>query len=1304
MFIAMTIGASPMIFEISPDQIQHLESMQLVELLRKLLHAEAQGAGISLRSVSVPLQITISDGGEDARVHWTGGNDDTNYFPCRLNVFQSKATDPGPAGWKKEVWTKASQKDGVPRDLNDAVMAAIADRGAYIGFTSAPIAGNKLSRRLSGIKSGIREAGGNPDDLAAIDIYDANRIAAWAGQHPAVAVWLNEIQFGLPLGGFQTIDGWGRRADFIAIEIVADVAPRYAISDNESGLHHTGDELNSQQARERILNHIVEPKRCVRVIGPSGIGKSRFVFEIFRHQGTLEKTIAGVSAIYCDFRSIGSERLHRIVEALANAGAPTLLVVDECPRESASALVSIVSSANSRLRLISIDIDDRPIVTENVLNISVSRSDDALVEGIIRQRAPGVSDSTNSYLKNLCGGFPRIAVLATDSHAGGLPVLKSIEDVVERVVAGCGLGEKDQIRAIECLALFERVGAEDEVGMQLDLVAERLARQSGDEMYEHLSKASKHQLVDRRGRFFLAQPLPIAAYLGARRIDLIRAETIVQFIEGAPKELVLAFLRQWRYFDLTRNAVAVAEKLLGREGLFGSLDALSSEFGAQCLDALSHVAPDTAAKTVQRVFGEMPLETLRDASEGRRYLVWTLQKLVFRRQSFRVAARLLMHLAAAETEDWSNNATGLFKQLFQLELSGTEVEPAERFAVLDEGIASGDERIIAVCIEALSMSLSHRHFSRTGGAEEIGSQPPLRDWHAKNWDEVFDFHRRGLATLERIRDLHNFFETRCEEVFASNLRGMICEPLAAEIEVSASEIAERRGIWLEGLEAVGQWLYFDRKGYPEAFQKRVRELYDKLIPGDLVNLALLYTKFWSGDLYDPDLEYNRGDDTTQDFEYSSRKAKEVAAMIACDGELVVRAVRKMVPERLNNAYPFAYELAKRITDPVETFKLVIEVINSSVEIGGIGFVKGMLGGIDDRDSGLADECVNIALACEALARRTIEIRTAVKISMERLMEIVESVKNGTLDASDCVYLSYGQGLNHLNAEQILPLIDQLAANHEGEGAWSTLEIISMYQHGLSVFDTQLIDRAKNLLVSPTLLGRVRRANRDGYLFESLVRAIHKHGGLDESFASELGEQFVRLCQISDSAVIGTLDDPARKLISLLVTERPLDLWKVITQFVERATRIERHRLNRLIAPSRYDGDNENGAGPLYGIPEKACFAWADADAPTRAPFLCAFYPLFEKDGIGKTVWHPAMQRLAARYGEQDTFCSALDSRLHVGSWSGSLIPYLEAYFDPLESWYHHTISKLSLWARDKRRALDDEIMQEKKREEEEVWS
>ena len=70
-----------MIFDVDPSQIESLDGKALVELMRKLLHAEAQLAGISLSDVSVPLQINVPDGGEDARASWKGGFKKTDYFP-----------------------------------------------------------------------------------------------------------------------------------------------------------------------------------------------------------------------------------------------------------------------------------------------------------------------------------------------------------------------------------------------------------------------------------------------------------------------------------------------------------------------------------------------------------------------------------------------------------------------------------------------------------------------------------------------------------------------------------------------------------------------------------------------------------------------------------------------------------------------------------------------------------------------------------------------------------------------------------------------------------------------------------------------------------------------------------------------------------------------------------------------------------------------------------------------------------------------------------------------------------------------
>ena len=65
-------------FKVTPDQIGRLDSPNLVELLRRLLSAEAREAGIPLAGVNVPLQITVPDGGEDGRILWDGGFDHTN--------------------------------------------------------------------------------------------------------------------------------------------------------------------------------------------------------------------------------------------------------------------------------------------------------------------------------------------------------------------------------------------------------------------------------------------------------------------------------------------------------------------------------------------------------------------------------------------------------------------------------------------------------------------------------------------------------------------------------------------------------------------------------------------------------------------------------------------------------------------------------------------------------------------------------------------------------------------------------------------------------------------------------------------------------------------------------------------------------------------------------------------------------------------------------------------------------------------------------------------------------------------------
>jgi hypothetical protein len=183
--------------------------------------------------------------------------------------------------------------------------------------------------------------------------------------------------------------------------------------------------------------------------------------------------------------------------------------------------------------------------------------------------------------------------------------------------------------------------------------------------------------------------------------------------------------------DTSPVVQAFAKQLLQQSG-FGNLAALNSSVGSEAIDRLVHVEPDAVMMTIDRVLGSLTLDQLRDVKDSRSHIVWALEKLVFRKQTFERAATLLRRFGAANTEGRiGNDPGGQFKVLYQLHLSGTEASPKERLRVLDEGLQSADSDERELCVEALGRMLQTRHFTRGGGAEEIGSGERLEDWSPK---------------------------------------------------------------------------------------------------------------------------------------------------------------------------------------------------------------------------------------------------------------------------------------------------------------------------------------------------------------------------------------------------------------------------------------------------------------------------------------------------------------------------------------------------------------------------------------------
>ncbi|WP_345888640.1 hypothetical protein [Shewanella algae] len=167
-------------FKVESEDVNRLTDIQLTQLLNELLQAEAYKFEIKLRAVEVALNIRVGDGGEDGRISWTEGPDQTDYIPNRLTLFQNKATEMGPTDYANEIMTTA-RKD-YPSELKPKVAEVLDQGGAYIVFTTQELNRQQKDGRIEAIRNKLNEEGKSYAMTCIIDIYDAAQIAAWANK------------------------------------------------------------------------------------------------------------------------------------------------------------------------------------------------------------------------------------------------------------------------------------------------------------------------------------------------------------------------------------------------------------------------------------------------------------------------------------------------------------------------------------------------------------------------------------------------------------------------------------------------------------------------------------------------------------------------------------------------------------------------------------------------------------------------------------------------------------------------------------------------------------------------------------------------------------------------------------------------------------------------------------------------------------------------------------------------------------------------------------------------------------------
>ena len=1017
--------------EVTEKDIALQTEHTLPVLLRRLLSAEAQAHGLPEYGIHVASNITAPDGGEDGRIKWSDGPPSTTFLPSRFSQFQLKAGGVAPAAAGRDVVNRNGE-------VKPMVRAALEADGHYIMLCAQPYTQTQISARKKSIRTALREGGIDFEDCQ-VDFRSAEQVAAWVNRHPSVAAWTREWAQRGTVGPFCSWNSWASRAE-----------------------HETspwGDDDRLPGLRKPVRERASEPRRVVRVVGPSGIGKSRLILEALAPSEDEERLGYSLAdlVLYADESEAGEFAINDVVRTLAENRQRAVVVIDRSPPESHRTLVGMVQRQGSLLSLITID-DDIPSdardgifvdVTAHETLIKVSAAPASVTEAIINSACPGLPSEDFRRLAHFSKGFPKIAHLVAQAWTSARPVAHATEEhLVETFVVGRRSHDRDLLlQSAELLSAFRLVTFDHSDGEELSVVAGRGRNLSGPDLRRGFNQLIDRGVARRRGKCVTLQPRPIALHLAERKWrdwsrdewdEILGGDTSPELKVGAAKQLAL--------LNTTHIAQQVVEYVCRHRGPFAGMEGIVQPRHAAVLSALAEIDPSVVAERIGRSLPCFPdLDMVRD--DVRRNLVWALEKIAFHPDSFEAGARQLLLLAVAENEVYGNNATGEFVDLFPVILGNTAADGNARLLFLEEAARSIDPAQKKIVVDALVKGSATGHFSRSVGPETHGARPALSSWYPATRDEAHSYIEGCLNLLAEFATGDGDVADAACAGLGGNLGSLASSGFVDLVEAVVRRIAPARESWPEAREALDWFIRHESSGTrPEAISL-VRALMNELEPQGLDGrVRMLLTEMsweylWDAEL-DHDQLYVRQVDAVREFAAELLQAPDTLR------GLLPRLSRQLKPREGRHPQrmlcPFGRAIAEFADRPLDWLGPITEALTEvPADARDFDLLSGYLDGIREAHPNEVELFKVRAAASDVLAPALPLVCWRLGIVAPDIRLVLSALNEGRLSHWQLMQWTLGGVLAEVEAPEVAPLFDTLL-DHSDSSYAVALDLIGMY--------------------------------------------------------------------------------------------------------------------------------------------------------------------------------------------------------------------------------------------------------------------
>ena len=1121
--------------------------------------------------------------------------------------------------------------------LKAELKGLISKKGAYVIVSSKDSCSKEkaLKERLKMMRN-IFDAEHGGENVK-IDFLDSDRVATWVNLYPGLVGWV-KLKNGRVLSGWKPFENWsnGVVEEYLVSE---DICLKQDFGKNQEGLGVV-EAIN-------CLRKATIPKKSVRLVGLSGVGKTRLVEALFDDE-IGENPLNRDLVLYTDIADDPDPDPKHLMSNLIAQEYKGVIIVDNCSRELHDKLTKICSRKECKIALLTIEYDVRDQLPEETRVFRMEPTGDELITKMLIRQFPNLSEVNARKIAESSSGNYRVAISLAKTVNKGESLATLKDDIIfDRLFRQSNDKESGLLESAEVMSLlysFDSSNVQDEQSELAFLGS--LINKSGLDMFRDASEIEARQLIQLRGIWRAILPHAVANYLTKKFLKKFPPEYIWgKILATGSERIIKSFSRRLGFLNNSKQAVEIVELMLKPAGWLGEN---IGELNPLCLEVLRNVSPVSPDSVLER-FEELIVNWQRNGEEiannsVTREVGQILFHLAYEDRFFSRAVDLLFHLARGKDDENSmNSPRSIIVNLFQRALSGSHATVQTRCDFLRVYLRKndGDEsrrlvlRLLRVGLEAGSlMGMSDYNFG--AHSRDYGYYPKSHD-ERKQW--FVSFLDLSVATVCEGGDTDRGVRNTIGFAF----RGLWRSGCWDELVDIADEFL-KYGHWLEGWCAVRSVMAYDWDKQTDDNKLRLKNLNELLRPQDDKDKVEVYISGSDRINFYPECDDPDYENIDNSYEQLAQLALELGEKIGGD----LQFLKKIAPDIVTGSNNRVSNFAKGVVTSSGDFEEIWNIMRDSYALTesnnrNISVFVGMLEGLHDSFPKLHLNKLNELETDSELVQYLPLFQSYGGYNVDKLERLHRLMDNDVISAGSISSLSSGCRHSSITDSDLVLILSKLEEKEDGQSA--ILDILNMrffdirsgdYQpseelieFGITVL--QNFDFNKNYgyhsLIYHHLTAVVRvvfkgeKRENDALAFcESLTNIFSEYGYCSKDYR----DLFFEIINVQPLAFLdGWLDKCSKK------------------QILKAFDRFDRH------SPIDFFGK----------IDSKLLFEWLDGDSENRSPKVASIIKLLDDKG---ECWSQLILSLLKRYPNVTEVLEILANRMNPSSWSGSLADILEA--------------------------------------------